>query len=77
MQLVIETSANCRQENLLTSNKIIVIFPDKYKEASKCDIILIIYNFTCIKALLTYINMTYTAYMPLYYILLFPYSKYR
>ena len=77
MRLVIKTGANCRRENLLTSDKIAIILPDKYKEASKRDIILIICNLTCIKALLTYINITHIIYMPLYYVFLFLYSKYK
>ena len=77
MRLVIKTGANRRRENLLTSDEIIVILPDKYKEASKRNIILIIRNLTCIKALLTCINVTHATYMPLYYVFLFLYSKYK
>jgi len=77
MRLVIKTGANRRRENLLTSDKIIVILLDKYKGTSKRDIILVIRNLTCIKALLTRINVTHTVYMPLYYVLLFSHSKYR
>ena len=41
MRLILEAGANYYRKNLLTSNKVAVIIPDKYGNASFRDIILI------------------------------------
>jgi hypothetical protein len=42
MRLIIELSANCRYKNLLTSNKVMAIILDKYINASRRDLVLIV-----------------------------------
>ena len=75
MQLILEAGANCRRENLLTSDKVAVIIPDEYGNTSFRDIVLA-ERYTPNKQPQYYrINLTHTAYMPLYYILLFPYGN--
>jgi len=40
MRLILKASANRRYKNLPISNKVAVIIPDEYGNASFCDIIL-------------------------------------
>lgn len=40
MRLILEAGADRRRENLLTSNKVAVIIPDEYSDASFRDIVL-------------------------------------
>jgi len=40
MRLILEASANCHYKNLLISNKVAVIIPDKYGNTSFRNIIL-------------------------------------
>jgi hypothetical protein len=42
MRLIIESGANCRYKNLPTSNKVIAFILDKYINASRYDLVLII-----------------------------------
>ena len=75
MQLILEAGANCRRENLLTSDKVAIIIPDKYGNASFRNIMLIERYTPNKQPRYYYINPTHTAYIPLYYVLLFPYSN--
>ena len=72
MQLILKASTNYYRKNLLTSDKVAVIIPDKYSNTSFRDIMLI-ECYTPNKQPRYYcINLTHTVYMPLHYILLFP-----
>jgi len=53
-----------------------IIIPNKYKNASHYNIILANYRPPREPLRYHYISLNYTAYIPLYYILLFPYSNY-
>jgi hypothetical protein len=44
MRLIIKLSANCYYKNLLTSNEVIAIILDEYTDASRRDLILIVYK---------------------------------
>jgi hypothetical protein len=44
MRLIIELSADRRYKNLLTSNKVTAIILDEYTDASRRDLILIVYK---------------------------------
>jgi hypothetical protein len=44
MRLILELSANCRRENLLISNKVIAFILNKYTNASRRDLMLIVYK---------------------------------
>jgi hypothetical protein len=72
MRLILEASANCRRKNLLISNKVAVIIPDKYSNTSFYNIILTERYAPNKQPQYYYINLTHTVYMPLHYILLFP-----
>ena len=40
MQLILKTGTDCYYQNLLMSNKVAIIIPDKYSNATFCDIML-------------------------------------
>jgi hypothetical protein len=44
MRLIIESSANRRRENLLTSNKVTALILNKYINASRRDLVFIVYK---------------------------------
>ena len=75
MQLILEAGANRYYKNLLTSDKVAVIIPDKYSNTSFRNIILIERYTPNKQPRYYYINLTHAVYIPLYYILLFPYSN--
>jgi len=75
MRLILEASTNNYRENLLISDKVAVIIPDKYSNISFRDIILTERYIPNKQPRYYRINLTYTVYMPLHYILLFPYSN--
>jgi hypothetical protein len=76
MRLIFKASANRRYKNLLTSDKVAVIIPDvipdEYGNASFRNIVLIDRYTPNKQPRYSCINPTYTAYMPLHYVLLFP-----
>ena len=75
MRLVMETGADRRRENLPTSNEIAIVLPDEFAEASGRDILLAVRNPTRAEPLLSQIDVTHAAYMPLHYVLLFPHGQ--
>jgi hypothetical protein len=42
MRLILESGANCRYKNLLTSNKVIAFILNKYINTSRRDLVLIV-----------------------------------
>ena len=72
MQLILEAGADCRRENLLTSDEVAVIIPDEYGNASFRDIVLAERYAPNKQPRYCRINLTHAAYMPLHYVLLFP-----
>ena len=77
MRLVVEQRANRRREKLPTSDKVTVIIPNKFTSGSRRDIILTVRDPARNGPYLIYIYVTYAAYIPLYYVLLFPYGDYE
>ena len=75
MRLILEAGANCCCENLLMSNKVAVIILDEYGNASFRDIMLTERYTPNKQPRYRRINLTHTVYMPLYYVLLFPYGN--
>jgi hypothetical protein len=75
MRLILEASANRYYKNLLISNEVAVIILDKYSNASFRNIMLIERYTPNKQPRYYYINLTYTVYIPLHYILLFPYGN--
>jgi hypothetical protein len=74
MRLIIESGANRRCENLLISNKVIAIILDEYIDVSRRDLILIVCKAGRDRLQIHIVNVTYTIYMPLHYMLLFLYG---
>ena len=74
LQLVIEAGADRRRENLPTSNEVTVIIPDEFTDASRRDLVLAVREAGQDCPQLHTINVTHPAYMPLHYVLLFPYG---
>jgi hypothetical protein len=77
MRLTIESGADCRQKNLLTSNEVAAILINKFNKASCYDIVLAVRNPQGRQPALARINLTHAAYIPLHYVLLFLNSEYR
>jgi hypothetical protein len=74
MRLIIELSANCRYENLLTSNEVTAIILDEYTDASRRDLVLTVREAGRERPQIRTVNVTHATYMPLHYVLLFLYS---
>jgi hypothetical protein len=74
MRLIIELSANRRYENLLTSNKVTAIILNEYIDASCRDLVLIVREASRERPQIRIVNVIHATYMPLHYILLFPYG---
>jgi hypothetical protein len=74
MHLILESGADHYYKNLSTSNEVTALIPDEYTDASRRNLV-----FTVRKAgrkcpQMHTVNVIYIVYMPLYYVLLFPYS---
>jgi hypothetical protein len=74
MRLILESGANCCYKNLLTSNKVIALILNKYINASRRDLMLIVREASYKRPQMHIVNVIYVAYIPLHYVLLFPYS---
>ena len=74
MRLVLEEGADRRRENLPTSDEVAVIIPDENSDPSCRDIILAERGGPADQPRCHRINATHAAYMPLHYVLLFPYG---
>jgi hypothetical protein len=73
MRLVIESGANCCRKNLLTGNELAIFIPNEFGEQSRQDIVLVVYEPSYNRLQLERIDVTHATYMPLHYVLLFPY----
>jgi len=71
MCLIVKAKANCRYKNLLISNKVAVIIPNKYTKASCQDILLAVCNLVYKQSHLEKVLVTNVVYMLLHYVLLF------
>jgi hypothetical protein len=74
MRLILESGANRRYKNLLTSNKVIALILNEYINASRRDLVLIVREASRERPQMRIVNIIHVAYMPLHYVLLFPYS---
>jgi hypothetical protein len=74
MRLILELSANRRRENLLTSNEVIALILDEYINASRRNLVLTVCEASYKRLQMRIVNVIHVAYIPLYYVLLFPYS---
>ena len=74
MRLILEANINYHYKNLPISNKVAVIILDEYGDASFYNIIFIEYYIPNKPPQYCCINLVYAAYMPLYYVLLFPHG---
>jgi hypothetical protein len=74
MHLIMESGTNRRHENLPTSNEVTAIILDKYMDASRRNLVLTVREAGRERPQIHTVNITYAIYMPLHYVLLFPYS---
>jgi hypothetical protein len=74
MRLILESGANCRYKNLLTSNEVIALILNEYTNISRYDLMLIVREASRERPQMRIVNVIHVAYMPLYYVLLFLYS---
>jgi hypothetical protein len=74
MRLVVKTGVDCCRENLLIGDEVIMIIPDEYTAASRRDLVLTVRERGQDRPQLYTVNVTYAAYMPLHYVLLFLYG---
>jgi hypothetical protein len=74
IRLVLELGADRRYKNLPTSNEVTVLIPDEYTDTSRRNLVLTVREAGREYPQIYTVNITHTAYIPLHYILLFPYS---
>jgi hypothetical protein len=74
MRLVVEAGADRRRENLPTGDEVTAIIPDEYTAASRRDLVLTVREGGQDRPQLHTVDVTHAAYMPLHYVLLFPYG---
>ena len=74
MRLVIEAGADRRRENLPTGEEVTAIIPDEFTAASRRDLILAVREEGHDRPQIRKVDVTHAAYMPLHYVLLFPYG---
>jgi len=74
MRLILEAGANRCCENLLMSNEVAVIILDEHSDAGFYNIVLVERGMPNKPLWYCCISLAHAAYMPLYYILLFPCS---
>jgi hypothetical protein len=73
MRLIMESGADRCCQNLPMGNELAIVIPNEYGEQSKQDIVPAVREPGRNHPQLKCINVTHTAYMPLHYVLLFPY----
>jgi hypothetical protein len=75
MHLILESDTDRYYKNLPTSNEVTVLIPDEYTDTSYCNLVLTVCKAGCKYSQIYTVNIIYIVYIPLYYILLFPYSN--
>jgi hypothetical protein len=76
MHLVLQSGADRRRENLPTSTELAGILPDEFTEESRRDVLLAVREPGRHGPQLHRVPVTHATYMPLHYVLLFPYGEY-
>lgn len=75
MKLVVQAGADRRRENLPVADELAGIIPDEYEDIESRDVILAVREPGRNGPLLHRVPVTNAAYMPLHYVLLFPYGE--
>jgi len=76
LSLIVETGADLRRENLPTANEIAMILPEEYGSKGFRDLVLAQRsNGEAISNGFSTINPNHALYLPLHYVLLFPYGE--
>jgi len=76
LSLIMETGADMRRDNLPTANEVAMILPEEYSRGGFRDIVLAErVNGEVLDNGLTIINSNHASYLPLHYVLLFPYGE--
>jgi hypothetical protein len=76
MRLILQSGADRRRENLPTATELAGILPDEFTDESRRDILLAVREPGRTGPQLHQVAVTHAAYMPLHYVLLFPYGEY-
>ena len=71
MRLILKANVDCYCENLLISNKVAVIIPNKYSGVTFHNIVHVEHCAPNQQLQYCHINSTHATYMPLHYVLLF------
>jgi hypothetical protein len=74
MRLIIKSSVDRHYKNLLTSNEVMAIILNEYMDVSYYNLVLIVYKVSYERPQIRTVNVIHVIYMPLHYILLFPYN---
>ena len=76
LRLILERGADRRRENLPTANEVAIILPEEYGSRGFRDIVLARrVNGEDVRNSFTLINPNHALYLPLHYVLLFPYGE--
>ena len=75
IRLIVESKADRRRENLPTTSELAGILPDEFANGSRRDILLAVREPIRHGPRLHRVDVTHAAYMPLHYVLLFPYGE--
>jgi hypothetical protein len=75
IKLIFKVGADWHCKNLPTANEVAVIIPNEYENSSCRNIVLANCRPPSKPPRYHCISLTYAAYMPLHYILLFPYNN--
>jgi hypothetical protein len=76
MRLVLQTGADRRRENLPLAAEVAGVLPDEFADESRRDVLLAVREPGRNGPQLHRVSVTHAAYMPLHYVLLFPYGEY-
>jgi hypothetical protein len=74
MHLILESDADRCCENLPTSNEVTALIPDEYTDTSRRNLVLTVRKAGRKRPQIHTVNVIYVVYIPLYYVLLFPYG---
>jgi hypothetical protein len=74
MYLILESGTDRCYENLPTSNEVTALIPNEYTDTSRCNLVLTVRKAGCKRPQIHTVNVIYTVYIPLHYVLLFPYG---
>lgn len=72
MKLLLELGADCRRNNLPTTDEVTIIIPDEWEKGGFCDTVLAYWSLEDNNNQYHTISLNLAAYMLLHYVLFFP-----